>query len=402
MATPGTWWSGGTFGNPQGSSLLSELSSGFGVTQEIGNIAQELQVGSTKANIQAATSAAKLAGQTGAFGKAGGSAVGSFAGDVTNLANIITGLQRGGATGYASAGINAASLVGRLGAQAAKAGLVSAGAGAVAGEIGAIANPLGAALSVYEFAKGWQSGATGADALRGAQTGATIGTAVLPGIGTLVGAGLGAAAGALSSVFGGGRRDIETTEWNQLAGRFNALTPTQQSQVVFSPAQAFQNLAGTMDASNNSPGHSQPIEQAFGRMGEANLVQQMTAHINAQIASGAISKSASANDIYNKVVAPWLASKGAGINMNERTSSGQAEGPALVQSLKSVIGAWQAGALTSATPVGISGQTISGLQGYGTPDANAQAQAQVQQQQQSALHQAVMSFPLARGVAMRL
>lgn len=389
------WWSTDSGGGGGGSSALSDLSQGFGLTSQLGSIAQELQTGSTKANVQAATTAAKLGSQTGAFGTAS-STVGSFAADVTNLTNIIQGIQRGGVTGYGGAAANAGMLAGRLAPMLAREGLVSAGASADLQLAGNAAGMLAVPLSLYQFAKSWQSGATGADALAGMQTGATIGTAVLPGVGTLIGAGIGAAAGALTSVFGGGKADMETTEWNQLTGKFNALTPTQQSQVIFSPQQAFINLAGTMDAKNNSPGHSQPIEQVFGRMGEANLVNQMTRQINRQLEAGAITKNSSVNDIYNKVVAPWLASKGASINMGERTTTGHAEGPALVQSLKSLIGAYASGALTSQTAVGAQGQTIPGLQPFGTTDQQIQAQIQAQKQHTQSLHALIGSFPLGK------
>lgn len=387
------WWSTDTGGG--GSSAVSALSGGFDVSQELGSIAQELQTGSTKANIQAATTAAKLGTQTGAFGTAS-STVGSLASDVTNLANIVTGIQRGGVTGYGSAAANAGMMAGRLAPMLAREGLVSAGASADLQLAGNAAGMLAVPLSLYQFAKSWQSGATGADALAGMQTGATIGTAVLPGIGTLVGAGIGAAAGALTSVFGGGKADMETTEWNSLAGKFNQLPASQQSQIMFSPSQAFINLAGTMDAKNNSPGHSQPIEQVFGRMGEANLVSQMTQQINSQLAAGTITKNSSVNDIYNNVVAPWLASKGASINMNERTSSGQAEGPALVQSLKSLIGAYASGALTAQSQVGAQGQTIPGLQAFGT--APPPQNIQIQQQHTQTLQRLIAGFPLGRAM----
>lgn len=389
------WWSTDSGGGGGGSSVLSDLSSGFNVSTQLGSIAQELQTGSTRANLQAATSAAKLGSSTGAFGASSGT-VGSLAADVTNLANIVTGIQRGGVTGYTSAAANAGMMAGRLAPMLAREGLVSAGTSADLQLAGNAAGMLAVPLSLYQFAKSWQSGATGADALAGMQTGATIGTAVLPGIGTLIGAGIGAAAGALTSVFGGGKADMETTEWNQLAGKFNELPASQQSQVMFSPQQAFINLAGTMDAKNNSPGHSQPIEQVFGRMGEANLVSQMTQQINSQLAAGAITKSSSVNDIYNKVVAPWLASKGASINMNERTSSGQAEGPALVQSLKSLIGAYASGALTAQTPVGAQGQTIPGLQAFGT--APPPQNIQIQQQHTQTLQRLIAGFPLGRAM----
>lgn len=347
------------------------------------NIFLGAESGTGKGQTEAAISAAKLGSNLKGFGSTSG-AVGSLAADASNITNIVTGLQQGGPLGYGRAAVGAGMLTGSLAPAAWQAGMTTAGQTATMQAIGQYAGYAAIPLSLYNFAKNWQSGATGADALSGAETGATIGTAILPGIGTLVGAGLGAAAGALSSVFGGGKADTETTEWNQLAANFNKLPPDQQSQVVFSPQQALTNLAGVMDAKNNAPGHSQPIEQVFGRMGENNLISQMTQQINSQIASGAISPNASTNDIYNQVVAPWLASKGASINMSERTSTGQAEGAALVQSLKSVIAGWQHGS-----------PPISGLQTYGqgyNPQAQQQQQALTQQVTQQ-FTQLIGGFP---------
>jgi len=279
-------------------------------------------------------------------------------GPLSEVMGIYSGLKQGGVAGYGGAAINAAGLYGNI-----SGALGGTGLGSMADFIG----PAGAVLGVYNFAKNWQSGATGADALGGMGAGAGIGTMILPGIGTLVGAGIGLAVGAVSSAFGGGKKDVETQQWNNFAASYNKMTPQQQSQAIssMSPQQAFQNLAGVMDAKNNSAGHSEQIEQVFGRMGESNMMSQMTTQINAQIKAGKIAKNANPQQIYNQVVVPWLKSKGATIDPNSKTSKGAKEGQALIGDIQSLIGAWQKGALTSKTKVGIKGQTIAGLAAYG-------------------------------------
>jgi hypothetical protein len=347
---------------------LSGIESGIGtaagaVGGAFGTVAG-LQLGGAKGYETAATSAAKAGANLGAFGSASGT-VGSLAADVANLSNIITGVQQGGVTGYGSAGINAAALGARTGAF-----------GTYSSAVGAAAAPLASALSVYNFAKQWQSGATGADALRGAQTGATIGTEFAPGVGTLAGAAIGAAVGAASSLFGPGRMDPENIGWDQYAQAY------QQGGAAgvagASPAQNFQMLSGIFDAR----GSNIPFYNQFGRMGENQFMSSMTSQINQALKSGTVSPTDSASTIYSKVVQPWINSMSPGGWQNTSTAKGAPEKDAIGNLLTNMIGQWQSGQLTSASKVGIAGQTIQGLQAFGAqgyPPGQQQAQASGQQ-----------------------
>lgn len=365
---------------------LSDISSALGLESAI-------QQGGGKGATQAATSAAKLGSNLGLFGSSSG-AVGSLAADVTNLGNIIQGLQTGGVMGYGGAAVNTASLAARLGAQT---GTMSAG---TAAEIASVANPLADALSVYQFARNWQSGATGADALAGAQTGATIGTSILPGVGTLVGAGIGAAVGAVSSIFGPGKTDPENIGWDQYAAAYQKSGAAGVAGA--SPAQNYQMLAGIFD----SRGSNIPFYNKYGRMGEAQFTTDMTHQINSALAQGTISPQDSAATIYSKVVQPWITSMGGSQGwQNTSTIQGAPEKQAVGNMLTSLIGQWQSGQLNSQSRVGISGQTIPGLQAFGAQGYNQQAAQQQQTQTQSVASQLatlLQSYPLSGGVTARM
>lgn len=367
---------GGT--NPD-TTWLSDISSAIGLEAGI-------QRGGLGGATQAATSAAKLSTNLGAFGGSTGVA-GTLAADVTNLGNIITGIQRGGVTGYSSAGINAAVLGARTGAF-----------GGASSAVGAAAAPLASALSVYEFAKQWQSGATGADALAGAQTGATIGTEVLPGVGTLIGAGIGAAAGAVSSLFGPGREDPENIGWNQYAAAYQKGGARGVSGAT--PAQNYQMLAGIFDAR----GSNIPFYGKYGRMGEGQFMQGMTSQINQALAQGKISPNSSPQDIYSQVVQPWINQMSPGGWQNTSTVHGAPEKQAVGNLLTNMIGQWQSGQMTSQSKVGIGGQTIPGLQSFGASGYNAQANQQNQSMTQNftaQLQSMVSGFPI-RAVTARM
>lgn len=241
-------------------------------------------------------------------------------------------------------------------------------AGSSSGILGPALGAAGAAYGAYNLATNWQSGNTGTDTLDAAETGAGIGSMILPGIGTVVGGLIGGAVGAISSAFGGGRTDPETLNWNKVAGKL-AANPSSASTLT--APQAYQLLAGVMDAKDNSPGHSEPIEQVFGRMGEGKLMVQMTNQINSAIKANPSLKNASASQLYSQVVAPWLSSKRASINPDQKTSSGAPEGKALPLVLTQLINLWKSGQLTSQSKVGVSGQTISGLQSFGNSAQNS-------------------------------
>lgn len=289
-----------------------------------------------------------LGGNRGYFKGAGGQAAAAALG-------IYQGLEQGGVAGYGEAGISA----GNLAVQGAYAsGAMSAGTAAAAeSALGYAAAP----LALYNFGKNWQSGNTGSDALSGAETGAAIGS-VIPGVGTFVGAVLGGAVGAISSAFGGGRTDPETLNWNSVAPQLNA---NPQAASTLTGPQAYQLLAGMMDAKNNSPGHSTNLELKFGRMGEGSVVDAMTGWVNSAIKQNPQLAQASPQQLYQQVVKPQLQSMGAYVNPTDIISSnGTKAGGAVDAVLTQLLALWQSGQLNSSSQVGVSGQTISGLPGY--------------------------------------
>lgn len=324
----------------------------------MGNISQGVQAGGAAGDLQSSLSVASLLNKSGAFGSSSPQ-VGGVLGAAGGALGVYNGINQGGVSGYGSA------TVGALRAGSSVAGL--AGNSALAGGLSSAAGYLAAPLALYNFGKNWQSGATGSDALNGAEAGAAVGS-IIPVVGTAIGALIGGAVGALSSAFGGGKKDPESVAVDNMDAAATTAQGKQQVQqaLTSSPSTAFQYLAGVMDAKNNTPGHSQPIEQAFGRMGEGNMVTQMTAQINSALSSGAVAKNATPDQIYQTVVQPWLASKNAAIDPNSVDVDGQNAGTQLTQSLEGLIGSWQSGQLTDSTPIGGSGQKLTGLQAYGS------------------------------------
>lgn len=248
---------------------------------------------------------------------------------------------------------------------------ISGGGSSLSGGVSTGLAAVGAGLSLANEIKTYQSGATASDAISGAETGASIGTAILPGVGTAIGAGLGAVGGAIASAFGGGKTDPETLSWNNIAPQLNA-NPQLASSMT--GAQAYQALAGMMDAKNNSAGHSTNLELKFGRMGEGAVVNQMANWINSAVAANPSLKNASASQLYSQVVAPKLKAMGAYVNPTDIiTSTGTKAGSAVDGVLMQLISLWQSGQLTSASQVGISGQTIGGLPSFAGASSGAGA-----------------------------
>ena len=346
--------------NGSGANNTATVGSDLG---NIGGIVGGLQQGGAMGYATAAGNAARLAANNGVFGSSTGAA-NTDIGGAGNLLGAYQGFETGGVTGDAQGATNVAEI------------------GAKAGAFGATADStilskapiVGDALAVYNFAKGWQSGNTASDAESGAQTGATIGSAFGP-VGTVVGGVIGAAGGALSSAFGGGEKDPETQDFNSVVAA-NAKTGNNGVIAQLSPSQAYQSLAGMMDAKNNSAGHSTALEQVFGRMGEGNLMTQMAGQINQAISGGNIAKNATPQQIYQQVVTPWLQSKGAYVAPNATISSnGTANNGAVDALLTQMIGQWQSGALNNAVGLGVDGQTISTLPGYaGAPQTASGAE----------------------------
>jgi hypothetical protein len=276
------------------------------------------------------------------YGNANGSSV-PFVGPAGNVLGIVNGIKQGGVAGYGGAAVNAAQLAGMGGA-------------------GYLAAPLAA----YNFAKNWKSGATAPDALSGAATGASIGS-IIPGVGTLVGGLIGLGAGALSSAFGGGKTSVEQTADRGIDASLAGANNAQRAQAVgsMSPSQSVQYIQGLMNAHDNSPGHSEAIEQVWGKNNSAGFISDMTTQINSAIAKNPSLKGLSASQMYSQVVAPWLKTKGATINAGTKDVKGNPEGQNLIDAVTNIIGQWQSGQLTSSTKVGVGGQTIAGIQAYG-------------------------------------
>ena len=354
---------------PQGSPISlgrlgADASSVLGI---YGGISKGGTVGDTSAGL----SAGRLAANSGLLPANYSSPLNgltSLGGDVLGL---YQGIKAGGVTGDLQAGVDAAK-IGTLGGQAA--GLIGSNtAAAISTSLGAIAAP----LALYNFGKTWQSGATGADTLSGLSAGAAVGGAVagieagaaagsvVPIVGTAIGALIGAAVGAISSAAGGGKPDPET----QMAQALDKAGPN--SLVGAPPSASFQYLAGIFDAKNNSAGHSDPLEQAFGRMGEGNFTTQMASQINSAIQAGKVPAGATPDQIYQAVVLPWLTAKGINMNAPRTDAHGNSYGTQLVDSIQNLIGAYTTGQLTSATPVGVNGQTITNLPAYAGQSAQA-------------------------------
>lgn len=325
------------FGNPGGPGAPGSLS---GLTTDMIN-AQNARAMASRGgnnaligNIGMGLSAASMANRFGA-GIPG-------VGVASDVMGIYSGIKRGGVMGYGGAAMDAAQLANMAGA-----GIPYLG-------------PAGAALSTYNAVKSWQSGKTGADALAGAEAGASWGSLVGP-VGTVVGAVIGGAVGALSSAFGGGTTSQEGMMSRGLDAQTASMNNQQRMQIAMSmrPDQSIQTIQGYMNAHDNSAGHSEQIEQVFGKNGVSNMVGQMLPAINKALAKDPSLRNLSPQDLYTKVAAPWLKSKGATINPNTRDVKGNPEGQNLIDAVTGFIGAWQGGMVNSKTSLGVGGQTIN-------------------------------------------
>lgn len=255
-------------GQYYGNSGLSDAGSALG-------IAGGIQRGGVGGYGQAAVNAGKL------YGNLAGSSIGKGAGALGSALGIYQGIRQGGASGYGQAAVNAGQLAGVPG-------------------MGYIAAP----LALYNFGKGWRSGATGADAMSGATTGAEIGSYFGP-LGTLAGGVIGGAAGALSSAFGPGAKDPETYAVQ------NVIDATSKNKnnpgVAASVDNPYLMLAGLMDRRESTlPEYAQ-----YGRMGEQKFTNDLVSQINsATKANPTLAKDP--NAMYSQVVSPWINKMGSG------------------------------------------------------------------------------------------
>jgi hypothetical protein len=316
-------------------------------------IASGIQQGGVQGDARAAAGAGNFLGKV-----TGNTGLNMGATGLNDVLGLYSGIKQGGVGGYGQA----------LGSGTQLAGLASGNPA-----LSAIGGDIMAPLALYNFGKNWQSGATGQDALGGAEAGASIGS-IVPGIGTLLGGLIGGGVGALSSAFGGGKHDPETDALYKYLPQYNKDPSIAQNM---SPANNFQELAGVFDAKNNTPGHSTPLEQQYGRMGEGAFLNDITGQINQAVQSGKINPNASASDIYSQVVNPYLSGKGMGIQSNWTDAHGQQFGNALQDAVTGLIGQWQSGQINNQTPLGVKGQADSGLQAYAgsnmAPKYNMQA-----------------------------
>ena len=333
--------------------LLAMLGGGGPGMMSGGNTAATMQSiqsapNSTLGNIQRGLGMASMA--NGALG--GGATLGGALGAAGGFLSAYNGFKQGGVMGYGSA------VVGGLRGASGIASLM--GNSQLAGSLGAAAGYVAAPLAVYSAIKNWKSGDTGSDAIQGAEAGAAVGS-VVPGIGTVVGAVIGGAVGALSSAFGGGKTSQEASQARNVDQQLNSASDQQRAQALstMTPAQSFQTINGYMNAHDQSVGHAEPIQLVFGKNGVSNMFQQMLPAINAAVAKNPSLKNLSPDQMYAKVVAPWLKSKGATINPSAKDVKGNSEGQNLIDSITNVVGDWMTGSINSKTALGVAGQSMN-------------------------------------------
>lgn len=291
-------------------STTGSLSNGIGAGMGALNLIQGINKGGASGALQAAGGANRLANSAGYNTGAAGKTLGAAG----NAMGIYNGIQQGGVAGYGSAAVNAGQLAENMGAISSSSAL---------GEAIPVA---GAALSVYNFANNWKSGSTGSDAANGAAAGAAIGS-IVPGIGTAIGAVIGGAVGALSSAFGGGAVDPESS------GVQNVINATSQagnnSAVAAQTQNPYLGMAGLFDRHDSTL----PMYQEYGRMGESKFANGMINQINNAYNQGTINKNSTPDQVYNSVVAPWINSMGSGYSNTGDTYTATTKG--LVQDMVS-------------------------------------------------------------------
>jgi hypothetical protein len=282
----------GSINNPYGTapSSTGSLAGAVGAL----NLATGLQQGGIGGGLKAASGANSLLNSAGVSTGSAGQGLGQAG----NALGIYSGIQKGGISGYGSAAVNAAQLAGSLTGNTA----LSAGAGYLA-----------APLAIYNFANNWQSGATGSDAMNGAAAGAAVGS-IVPGIGTAIGAVIGGAVGALSSAFGPGKTDPETTGVKNV---INATSANGNSTAVSASVQnPYMSLAGLFDEKSSTL----PIYSQYGRMGEQKFTTDMTTKINQAVQANPSLKN-NPQAVYSQVIQPWVQGMG---NWNNVGSTYQA------------------------------------------------------------------------------
>jgi hypothetical protein len=295
--------------------LFGSAGSSAATAGSLFNIAQGLRSGTPTGQAQAAIGSAQLANKAGAFGSQSANA-GAGLGIAGGALGIYNGIKQGGVAGYGGAAV---------GALQAGSGIASlANNSTWATGLGSAAGYVAAPLAVYNAVANYKSGATGSDALNGAEAGAAVGS-IIPGIGTVIGGVIGGAVGALSSAFGPGAKDAET------AGVQNIINATSQngnsSQVAQSVSNPYIGLAGLFDERSSTL----PMYQEYGRMGESKFTNGMINQINQAYQAGTINKNSTPQQVYSAVVAPWVNSMGSGYSNVGSTYTATTQG--LVQNM---------------------------------------------------------------------
>lgn len=267
-------------------------------------------LGQARAGLTAAKAYGKLTGASGWNAGATGA---------LDALNVYQGIKQGGWQGYGKAAGSGLQLAGMLSNNPA---------------LGAAGGYILAPLSVYNAVNNWQSGKTGSNALNGAEAGAAVGS-IIPGIGTLIGGLVGGAVGALSSAFGPGAKDPETTAVQGLLDYTGS--HGNDPRIAQQANNPYLQLAGLMDRRESTL----PMYQQYGRMGEQKFSNDLAGQINnaftTGIGTGAFqgdkwSKDASGNyvlttptggrtiykpqdaaaEVYATTVDPWVSKMGQG------------------------------------------------------------------------------------------
>jgi hypothetical protein len=209
-----------------------------------------------------------------------------------------------------------------------------AGNAALGSGLSTAAGALAVPLSLYNTVSNFKPGATASDALNAASTGAAIGS-IIPGVGTIVGGLVGGAVGAIASEFGG-----SAGSKSEIQPFLNASTQFRQNNGSLSTLQnPYLALAGlfsyTPTEMSNTYGNN-PIYQQFGRNGEGPFVEAMTSEINNAYKAGTIKQGATASDVMNSVVNPWIQSFGKG-NFGNESQQGQITGAIIQQAVQQYI-----------------------------------------------------------------
>ena len=311
-------------------SATGNLASSLGTAAAISGIASGIASGKPAGETSAALSAAGLLNsKTGAVSSATGLSSGTVSnglGAASGVLGLATGLQQGGVSGYGSAA------VGGLRAGAGVANL--AGDTSVGSTLSSAAGALAVPLSLYNTVSNFKPGATASDALNAASTGAAIGS-IIPGVGTVIGGLVGGAVGAIASEFGG-----SAGSKSEIQPFLNASTQFRQNNGSLSTLQnpylALAGLFSYTPTEMSSTYGNNPIYQQFGRNGEGPFVEAMTSEINNAYKAGTIKQGATASDIMNSVVNPWIQSFGKG-NFGNESQQGQITGAIIQQAVQQYI-----------------------------------------------------------------